>query len=275
VAGQELGQLDRGAAVPWVLDLLTGLPRGPGGEVDDLGGGAGGADLTRVDTQIGQGVVGHRLGLGGHDALERRVAGLVDALDHADHGRAFGLDHVVAVLGLAVDADGGAVHLQLLGPGQAGPAQVLGQGAGDQGGAGVGRLRAAEHDVRLDAADGRVQDLGRVEGARPVEGVVVDVHGRVRAHGQRLAHRGQGRLRAHAEDHHLAALLLLQPQGLLDGVLVDRVEDRLDRLAVERLVPRVQPLLGGRVGHALDGDQDLQRCLQGMAGAGPRPGRRP
>src|SRR4029453_1560883 len=51
--------------------------------------------------------------------------------------------------------------------------------------------------------------------------------------------------------------------------------DSRARVGVEGFVRRLEPLLGGRVGHALDGDQDLQRCLQGWPVAGPCPGRRP
>ena len=66
----------------------------------------------------------------------------------------------------------------------------------------------------------------------------MDVDGRVRPMESALRTVASAET-AHAEHHDLAAVLLPESQGLLDGVFVDRVEDRLDRLAVERLVRRV------------------------------------
>ena len=60
------------------------------------------------------------------------------------------------------------------------------------------------------------------------------------------------------DDHHLAAVGLLQPEGLLDRHLVHRIQDRLDRVAVQREVGRVEDLVGGCVGDTLDADSDVQ-----------------
>ena len=62
---------------------LTPSPWRAAGELDDRGGGAGQADLARVDAQVGQRQRLHRLLLGGHDALEGGVARLVDRVPGA------------------------------------------------------------------------------------------------------------------------------------------------------------------------------------------------
>ena len=67
-----------------------------------------------VEAQVGHGQVVDRLGLGRHDPLERRVAGLDHAGGHRDHGRQRALHLVVAGLGLALDLHGGAVDRDAL-----------------------------------------------------------------------------------------------------------------------------------------------------------------
>jgi hypothetical protein len=65
-------------------------------------------------------------------------------------------------------------------------------------------------------------------------------------------------LRPHGHEDDLPALGLLDPERLLDGVQVGRVERRLAG-AVEPLRRRVDPLVHGRIRHLLDADGDLHR----------------
>ena len=73
--------------------------------------------LRGVDAQVGDRDLVDRLGLGGHDPLERRVAGLDHAGGHRDDRGQRALDVVVAGLGLALHLDGAAVDGDLLGEG--------------------------------------------------------------------------------------------------------------------------------------------------------------
>src|SRR3954468_2497659 len=77
--GEELSEL--AAAVTLVLDDLTGLLGRPGRELRDLGARTVEPDLVGLDARVRQGQRGEGLLLRRHDALERRVARLVDLLD--------------------------------------------------------------------------------------------------------------------------------------------------------------------------------------------------
>ena len=66
-----------------------------------------------------------------------------------------------------------------------------------------------------------------------------------------ISHFG-GPLGPDREDRHLTVVGLLEQDAGLDRVLVDLVDDGVDRLAVERVVGRVQLALGRGVGHLLD-----------------------
>src|SRR5690606_11154885 len=70
---------DLGEALAVVLDDLAGLAGGGLVDGHDLLAGAGGAHGAGIDAEVGQRELVDRLRLGGHDALEARVAGL----DHA------------------------------------------------------------------------------------------------------------------------------------------------------------------------------------------------
>src|SRR5919107_5780731 len=70
LADEEVDQL-RGA-VALVGDLDTGALGRAAGEVEHLAGGGGQADGGRVDAEVGQRLLLHRLLLGGHDPLEGR-----------------------------------------------------------------------------------------------------------------------------------------------------------------------------------------------------------
>ena len=91
-----------------------------------------------------------------------------------------------------------------------------------------------------------------------VEGRVVDVHGLVGTHGQRLADGVGGAVRTGGEHGHLAALGLLDQQRFFDGALVDLVEHGVGGLAVEREVTVGELALGPGVGDLLDQNDDVR-----------------
>jgi hypothetical protein len=82
------------AAVAFVGDDCPAVRGGLRCEVDNLTVDPALArpTLSASIVEVGDAQGLHRLLLGGHDALERRVARLVDLLDHADHGGQGGLD---------------------------------------------------------------------------------------------------------------------------------------------------------------------------------------
>ena len=61
-----------------------------------------GADLTGIDTDVGEGDHGDLLLLRGHDALEARVTRLDDTSGHADDCGQWALNFVVTRLGLTI-----------------------------------------------------------------------------------------------------------------------------------------------------------------------------
>src|SRR3954447_948882 len=81
--------------------------------------------------------------------------------------------------------------------------------------------------------------------------------GLVGAHGEGLADRVGGLVRAHREDRHLAAVRLLDRQRLFDGVLVELVDDTVGGFAIEGVVVAPQLAFGRRVRHLFHADDDV------------------
>ena len=243
-------------------------------------GGRGSADSTSVFepcSPIAAGVHAdvarrlrlHRLLLRAHDPLQRRVARLVDALDHRhDRGQRALHDRVAALL-LAVDRDRRAVDVHLLGVRQAGQLQVLGHRLRNERRARVGRLGSHEHQVELHAAERLRQHLRRGHRVGAVQARVAHQDAAVGAERQRLADRVLlGALGPHGQHRDLAAVLLLQAERLFDRVFVDRVDDAVDRLAVEGKVLWIEDLVRGRIRHSLDAHDDVHESST-MSGRAP------
>jgi hypothetical protein len=55
-------------------------------------------------------------------------------------------------------------------------------------------------------------------------------------------------------------VLLLETKGLLDRILVDRVDDAVDGLAVEGKVLGIEPLVRGRIRYSLDAHDDVHEA---------------
>src|SRR5699024_8652379 len=248
--GEELGGLH--ATITLVLDDRARGTRWCGGEVDGLGRGVGQTYLIGVDAGVGDRLLVDRLLLRLHDQLEGRVARLVDLLDHRDDRRQLRLDDVVSVVGLTLDLDRAAVHVDLARERELRHTEVLGERGAQDTGTCVGGLRAEDDDVVLDGAQGLRDGVGALEGVRAVERVVVDEDGLVRTHGEGLADGLGGLVGSHRQDGDLTAVFLLEEQRLLDGVLVELVDDAVGRFSVECLVLGVELPFGRRVRDLLD-----------------------
>ena len=213
-------------------------------------------DLAAVDAEVAEREHLLRLLLRTHDSLERRVAGLVDRVGDADHGRERRADHVVAELGLTAAVHCAVGHRQLGDLRHHRPAQPFGHRRPQHRALGVARILAEEDEVGRLTLEHGGEHSARRERVGAGGGVVADEDRPVGAHRERLAHGVAGGRRPHCHEHHLAvAPGLLEAQRLLDGVRVEGVERALAG-AVEPLRRRVDPLRRG-VRDLLHTDGDL------------------
>src|SRR5213080_972886 len=136
LGSEELGQR-LGARTVLVLDDLAGGARRAGRGVDDLGPRGARADLTRVDTQVAQRPGLERLLLGGHDPLERRVAGLTGLVGDREDQRHGAADDLGGGVAVALDADLVALELDDRGQRHLRQAEALGEHRRDDAHAGV------------------------------------------------------------------------------------------------------------------------------------------
>jgi len=116
----------------------------------------------------------------------------------------------------------------VLGEGQLGKAEQLGEHRRDHAGGAVGRLRPADDEVGRLGLDRGGEHLGGCQGVSPGQRVVADVDGAVGAHAEALADGVGGFRRAHRHQDDLGvAGRLLDPQRGLDAVFVAGIEDDL------------------------------------------------
>ncbi len=220
----------------------------------------GGAGLPFGQAELGARQARDLLALRLHDALERRVARMVDAGLHLEHRRQpQAEDLVLARFHLAHDARRPAAVLDLDAHHQPGVRQSESsghQGRGDAP-AQVVRLRAGEDQVERLASDRRGESARGRHRVAQRERRIVQVGGAIGAQGERLAQRLAHALGAEAEHHHLAAALLADLERLLERALVALVDDEREVLFLDPgpLLVEAQASLG--VGHLLDADRDL------------------
>ncbi len=206
-----------------------------------------------------------------HDRLQRRVARLVDRVSDADHGRKLDLDGVVAVLGLALEAQLAVGHVHLDHLRQRGHLQVVGDDGADRVALAVVRLLAEQHEIGALGLEHLGEGVARRRDVGARERVIGEVDRAVGAERHRLVERAHRALGAHRHGDDLVDLdltALLELHRGLDGVRVERVQVLLAG-AVEPLRALVDALLNGRIGDFLDQATDLQASsLLGVCGGG-------
>ena len=132
--------------------------------------------------------------------------------------------------------------------------QLLGDLGADLCGITVDGLTATENNVLgadADLVDGSGQDLGGSEGIGTAELAAGDQHAAVSAAGHQLTQHTLCRRRAHGDDDDLAAGLVLQLQGGLDGVQVVGVGDGSHGRAIHGAVS-LDSDLALRIGNLFD-----------------------
>jgi hypothetical protein len=156
------------------------------------------------------------------------------------------------------------LDLDLVQVGDAGHIQALREHRRDHAHRGVGGGHAGEDQVEAQPLDGPGQDQGGAQRVGAGDTLVADVDRPVTAHRQGLA---QGALGFVGADGQISDLGVDpgfdDPQGLLDRVLVQLGQQRVDRLAVGGAV-RLEPAVGGGVGDVLHADDDLHGGLRSL-----------
>ena len=243
--------------VALVLDDFAGLTSGGVGDRNDFLTGAGPTDRTGVDAKTTEVELVDRLGLGRHDALERRVAGLDHTSGHGDQCRQRALDLVVTGFGLALHLGSTAINGDRL---RKGHRREIHQG-GDllRNGArvAVARLGRSEDQIGLLASDRRSENLCRAERIGALQGFVADQRGACRAHRKGGAQTGRLVIWSHRHEVNFAFTGSVDKlQSHLDPVGIRLVEDEL-RIPNERLALGIERTRVGRIRDLLYTDNNL------------------
>jgi hypothetical protein len=256
LGGEELGGL--AAAVSLVLDDRAGLPRRPLGEVDYLG-----RALARP-TRAGSMPASARLSVctgfffAAMIPLNDGYRGSLIFSTTLTTAGSLARDLVVPVVGLAVDRDRLVPSISTFEANES-----CGTPRRSASIAASTPIRASvDSDPRTTRSNPILPSTAAIasevcEHIRPGERVVDQVHRLVGAHRQGLADRFGRLLRAHGQHGDLAAVGLLDLQGLLDGVLIQLVDQAIHRLTIQRGVTLLQLAFGPRIGHLLDADDDV------------------
>ena len=219
---------------------------------------------ARLQAEVGQvpGVDG--LLPGGPHGGEIGVARLVGLVGDGYQGRGGGGQRLAQGPHGAGDQDlPGVGDLQGGGQGEGGHAQGGRQRPRQHGGHGVQRGHAGDDQVHVpgpagpgpaDAPDGGGQGAGGGDDVGPGQGLVGDEHAGVGAHLEGAAQAVLGVLGPHGQGDDLAAEVLDEGDGGLDGVLVELVED----VVLPAHEPAaLQTALRLHVGDVLDADHDF------------------
>ena len=206
--------------------------------------------------------VSDRLLLRRHDPLERRVARLVDLLDHAHHGRRRRLDHLVAVVGQPLDRHAWpSVDRDLLGEGQLRQAQPLGQHR--RAPRSSARRRTPSPSSTRSNPTGRLprspwpgptRSPARPSRAAPSSITWIALSAPIDSALRTVSVAASGPMHRTVTSPPCASCDL---ERLLDGVLVHLVHHRVGRRPVQRRVRRGQLLLRPGVRHLLHTDDDV------------------
>ena len=156
-----------------------------------------------------------------------------------------------------MDGDLAATDLHLLGGGQLGHVQQLGQHRRNHPGRTVVGLGGADHQVGRLRLDRRRQSLCGQQRVGSRQLLVRDENAAVRAHREAFANGVARPLRTHRDQDHLATLSLFEDQALFDPVFVAGVEH--DFTVARDGVVRLQSLGGIGIGDLLHGYDDLHQ----------------
>ena len=117
-----------------------------------------------------------------------------------------------------------------------------------------------DHDLHVaQLFNGLCQNVGGRQRVGAIEGRVGDQDGLVAAHGQAGLEGFLGAFGAKAEGRGFAAVLLLEADGLFDGIFVPGVDHQAGVAPGD--LAAVNGDLGGRVGGLFDADDDVHRLV--------------
>ena len=201
----------------------------------------------------------HRLLLRLHDVGQRHVARLVQAqVGGHDRGQ-LDLERLETAVDLARDVGEAVTHLDLRGERRLRHVGERGQHLAGLVAVVVDSLLAEDHEARLLLVDQRLQQLGDRQRLQLV--VALDQDRPVGADRHRRAQRLLALLdAARNRDHFGHDALLLQPHGLLDSDLVERVHAHLDVGDIHAGAIGLHADLDVVVNDTLYGDENLHRA---------------
>ncbi len=188
--------------------------------------------------------------LGGHDALERGVARLVDSGLNRDHSRQRQLDPLKpSCLELALQLHAFAGDFDGHDDRRVRPAEQFGEQHAGLAEALVVTLKSGENQIEIFALDGGRERAGRGERIELVEFRIGDVDAAFGALGKRFLDGLLGALRTHRDRHDFAAVLFFQAQRFFERESVRLVGFKSD---VGFANPRA--VIGDRQGRVLRGN---------------------
>src|SRR5262245_24551751 len=207
-------------------------------------------------------------------ARHGRVPRQFEALLHAEDGRERQLVRLPAAARRLPPREDRATIVaepQLLDPADDRPAQRHGDAHADLVVARVGRL-VAEHDQVEGAVDGllrldRLLDRGRRRDGIPLAAVRLEQDRAVDADRHRVAELLLGRRGPERQHGRRAALLLDDPDRLLDAALLVRADRVAEEPGVDRLPVRGQDDAPSRLRHALHTDEDVHDRMRMLSGS--------
>ena len=212
-------------------------PLASGGRASVTRGQRATAELVGGEAEIGKRPGLEWLPFCGHDALQARVSRLANLVRHARDDGKRRADPVES--GGTQPAD----PRLAIGEGQLRPVRQERDVAhrrhrpGHERAARVVGGHPHQSDVRRELVERGGQDPGGDPLVRARQGVIGHEHGIVAAHGQRATQGLGGRGRPHRQvSDRVGGSGVEEAQGLLDGVLVERIDDGLDARAVEAQV---------------------------------------